>query len=55
MILRFFDILVLVIRILVRVLEQFGVIAEPEQAGPRGHEGKVNAESLVRDVSRNGN
>ena len=42
-----------VLRIFVRVFEQLRVVAVPQEAGPGGHEGHVDAEPLEGHVSRN--
>jgi len=42
-----------VFRIFVRVFEQLRVVAVPQEAGPGGHEGHVDAEPLEGHVPRN--
>ena len=48
--LRFFDVVGLALGWLVGVLEQVRVVAEPQEAGPGGHEGQVDSETLVGHV-----
>ena len=42
-----------VFRIFVRVFEQLRVVAVPQEAGPGGHEGHVDAKPLEGHVPRN--
>ena len=49
--LRFFDVVVFNVRILIRILEEVGVIAEPQESGSGRNEGHVDPETFFNDVT----